>query len=406
MAQSLSEDLIESVYQAAVEPQAWNDVMVLLRRQFPSAAQTFYLLRRDSHQIEPISLAGIDAPWLASFNALYFAPDNPWMQLTQRLHRPGIVRTNERLDTILQQHGVLYRSSYYNEWMRPQGFKYTIGNTLLDDAGLIANITLMRQPDMPSFSEPEVRAFERLSRHMTRALQLAVRIDQPQSSPLLMAALDRLPECIAVTDANLRVRHANGAMESLLRRRQGLCLRHGLLATTDPSRQAELAAYLVGTDDTRNCQIRLDLPCQPGGHLTLRAVPLARRSFFAAPSILLMASEHAGARDISPDAIRQQYGLTRAETRLALSLAEGNSVRQAAQSMGIGYGTARVYLKSVFGKTDAHTQAQLVARILVDAHTRDIRHDAGQNAPSIPSPLSARAPTTGIPPNRPSPASR
>lgn len=90
-----------------------------------------------------------------------------------------------------------------------------------------------------------------------------------------------------------------------------------------------------------------------------------------------MASEHAGARDISPDAIRQQYGLTRAETRLALSLAEGNSVRQAAQSMGIGYGTARVYLKSVFGKTDAHTQAQLVARILVDAHTRDIRHDAG-----------------------------
>lgn len=200
MAQSLSEDLIESVYQAAVEPQAWNDVMVLLRRQFPSAAQTFYLLRRDSHQIEPISLAGIDAPWLASFNALYFAPDNPWMQLTQRLHRPGIVRTNQRLDTILQQQGVLYRSSYYNEWMRPQGFKYTIGNTLLDDAGLIANITLMRQPDMPSFSEPEVRAFERLSRHMTRALQLAVRIDQPQSSPLLMAALDRLPECIAVTD--------------------------------------------------------------------------------------------------------------------------------------------------------------------------------------------------------------
>ena len=44
--------------------------------------------------------------------------------------------------------------------------------------------------------------------------------------------------------------------------------------------------------------------------------------------------------------------------------------------LGVTYGTARVYLKTVFEKTDVHTQAQLVARLLGDAAAcaRDAGH--------------------------------
>lgn len=45
---------------------------------------------------------------------------------------------------------MLYRSAYFNEWMRPQRFKYTLGNTLLADDGIVANITLLRpRPTWP-----------------------------------------------------------------------------------------------------------------------------------------------------------------------------------------------------------------------------------------------------------------
>jgi len=36
----------------------------------------------------------------------------------------------------------------------------------------------------------------------------------------------------------------------------------------------------------------------------------------------------------------------------------------AAAAMGITYGTARIYLKTVFDKVGVHSQAQLVSRVL------------------------------------------
>jgi hypothetical protein len=82
-AQALSEDLTDAVYRAALEPQAWDEVMQAMRSAFPSQAQTFYLLHMQPHRIQPISLAGIEPRWVRSFDELYFAPDNPWMRMTR-----------------------------------------------------------------------------------------------------------------------------------------------------------------------------------------------------------------------------------------------------------------------------------------------------------------------------------
>ena len=234
------EELTDAVYRAALEPLAWNDVMQSMKRSFPSAAQTFYLLHMQPHRIQPVSLAGIEPAWLRSFDALYFAPDNPWIRMTQHLHRPGVVRTNERLDRVLRTRGALYRSSYYNDWMRPQGFKYTIGNTLLSEGGIVANITLMRAPDMRTFGSAEVRRFEALSRHMTRALQMSMRLERTESGAADTGVLDALPHALAVVDAQRRLLHANAAMESLLRRRCGLAAREGRIEAASADAQPAL----------------------------------------------------------------------------------------------------------------------------------------------------------------------
>jgi DNA-binding CsgD family transcriptional regulator len=70
---------------------------------------------------------------------------------------------------------------------------------------------------------------------------------------------------------------------------------------------------------------------------------------------------------MSRAAMGQLFGCTPSEARLAELLAQGFGLRHAAQQMNITYGTARVYLKIVFDKTGARTQAQLVARLLGSA---------------------------------------
>ena len=371
MAESLPDELIDAVYRVVLEPAAWDDVMGLMRRSFPSAAQTFYFLHLHPRRVQPVCLAGVEPRWLQTFDELYFAPDNPWIRMTQRLHRPGVVRTNERLDVVVKERGALYRSAYYNDWMRPHGFKYTIGNTLVAEGGLVANITLFRAPDMKTFADTEVRTFAALSKHMTRALQMALRLDRPESTPSTAALLETLPQPVAVIDAQRRLSYANAAMESLLRGRRGLCLRHQELVATAAGAQPAFAAYTAqaGSDPAAavNAAPALTLPDGRRGHLTLRAVPLVGpmgASSPTRPSLLLMVTQHASDEPVSAAALRGVHGCTASEARLARLVVEGRGLRDAAQAMGITYETARAYLKSVFQKTGVHTQAQLVTLVL------------------------------------------
>ena len=373
MTDALPEELTDAVYRAALEPAAWDDVMRLMNPSFPSAAQTFYILHLEPRRVQPVSLVGIEPRWLRTFDQHYFASDNPWIRLTQRLHRPGVVRTNERLDRLLREPGALYRSSYYNEWMRPQGFKYTIGNTLLAEDGIVANITLLREPERATFDAAEVRAFEALSRHMTRSLQMAIRLERPDTNPVSTATLDALPQAIAVVDAQRRVLYANPAMESVLVRRQGLAVQQGEVRTSDDGAQQRFAARVAGALSSVGGSAAdatpLILPLAEAGHMRLYVLPIVGslgRALVAKPTVLLVATEHARLASASHGAIRQLYGCTPSEARLAQLLAEGHTLQQSAARIGITHGSARGYMKTVFEKVGVHTQAQLVARVLGD----------------------------------------
>lgn len=382
MVTSLSEELIDAVYRSALDPSCWPQVMQMIQQRFPSNSQTFYFLHRQSRHIQPVWLSGIEPQWVRSFDALYFAGDNPWMRHTAQLHRPGVVRTNERLDRFLKEHGALYRSSYYNDWMRPQDLRYTIGNTLLAEGGLVANITLFRPPDMPTFGMQEVHAFEALSRHMTRALQMGLRLERPDTCPTSVAAFDAMPYAVAVVDAQRRLLYANGAMQTLLRRGGALVSRQGELCASEPAQQPRLVALvanaLAALEGGGRAAAPLRLLDGELGHLTLHAMVIVgrlERSLLGRPTVLLTASQSAGGRAADQAAIGQQYGCTRSEARLVQLIAEGHKLRQAAEVMGITYGTARAYMKVVFDKTGARTQAQLVARVLGEGAAQ--RHDIG-----------------------------
>lgn len=373
MASFLPEDLTDAVYRAALEPVAWHDVMELMKSSFPSVAQTFYFLHLEPRHVRPVHLSGIEPRWVSVFDEHYFSPDNPWIRLTHTLHRPGVIRTTERLERFLKDAGVLYRSSYYHEWMKPQGFKHNIGNTLLSEHGVVANITLFRSADMDTFNDEEVRSFEVLSKHMTRSLQLALRLEHPERNLASVAAFDALPEGVAVVDDKRHLLYANRAMESLLRHARGLTARAGELIATQSTARKALVDLIDGVfKGGRSVPASLgplSLPCEGHGHLSVRAVPLGRstRPFFPVRSAaLLLVSECPGRRVLACSEIRHLHGCTLAEARLAKLLAEGRGLREAAQSLGITYGTARVYLKVVFQKMAVHSQAQMVTKLFAE----------------------------------------
>lgn len=55
------------------------------------------------------------------------------------------------------------------------------------------------------------------------------------------------------------------------------------------------------------------------------------------------------------------FDLTPAEARLAVELASGHSVQEAAMEIGIAVKSARTYLERIFRKTETSRQSELVA---------------------------------------------
>ena len=73
----------------------------------------------------------------------------------------------------------------------------------------------------------------------------------------------------------------------------------------------------------------------------------------------------------SVDALRQAFGLTVAEAKVASVVGTGLGLPEAARNLSIGYETARTHLAKVFGKLGISRQAELVEIIaLIDATSR------------------------------------
>jgi DNA-binding CsgD family transcriptional regulator len=63
---------------------------------------------------------------------------------------------------------------------------------------------------------------------------------------------------------------------------------------------------------------------------------------------------------LSDSPLRQLFGLTVNESRLAAMLVDGPDLKDAAEMLGITYETARSYIKQIFAKTATNRQSELI----------------------------------------------
>jgi DNA-binding CsgD family transcriptional regulator len=68
-------------------------------------------------------------------------------------------------------------------------------------------------------------------------------------------------------------------------------------------------------------------------------------------------------RDLPLRSLRQRFELTEAEARVVQRIAAGDTIRQAAERIGIGYETARTQLKSAMAKSGWRRQSEMLADV-------------------------------------------
>jgi DNA-binding CsgD family transcriptional regulator len=84
-------------------------------------------------------------------------------------------------------------------------------------------------------------------------------------------------------------------------------------------------------------------------------------------TIFAMVEHDLKAGALPPAVIPAAWSLTPSESRVALELAGGRSLREIAGTLGVGEETVRTHAKRAMAKAGVHRQAELVARILAPA---------------------------------------
>jgi DNA-binding CsgD family transcriptional regulator len=182
--------------------------------------------------------------------------------------------------------------------------------------------------------------------------------------------LDHLIHPLLVVSADGTVVHSNFAGYQFIAGRHGLQVRDGRLTTTRRGEKGALAELLIALSDPaarpaqpgvltlpsrqgRNPKVMLLMPMRPTGAPSLKAAKMPERLVLIAvidPPHRLLPDEHL---------VRSVYGLSAAETRIALKIAAGKSLSQIALESRTSLHTVRTQLKAIFAKTGTSRQAQL-----------------------------------------------
>ncbi|MHA6205407.1 helix-turn-helix transcriptional regulator [Dyella soli] len=187
------------------------------------------------------------------------------------------------------------------------------------------------------------------------------------ADPVLAQVLDQLPTGVVLVDAASRLCYANREARDILATRDGLADSPAGLAATSAAdtRRLRQALALMGMaipgagDSSAPRYLCLPRAAPRAPPLLLRLLALPGPP--ARTVVFITAPEHLP--PVSREAMMAIFGLTPREAALAGLLADGHELRDCAQLLAIGEGTARNHLKHVFEKTAKHSQVALVAQL-------------------------------------------
>lgn len=190
-------------------------------------------------------------------------------------------------------------------------------------------------------------------------------VGQPVSR-MVRAALDAVPEAILLLRIDGHVEYANIEADRLLRSVNWLRM-HGrnLLGVGDRSTeplQGAIAKAALGQATVLPFTIATDNGLRAG---ILRMVPVTDNPAYATvwPQAIALATITARFRAVEgivAESLARRFGLTPTEMKVLNAICDGHNPAQIALNFSIGLTTVRTHLKSLFRKTGARRQAELV----------------------------------------------
>jgi DNA-binding CsgD family transcriptional regulator len=349
--------LLEEIYDAALEPVRWNDVVVGINEFVGTRACG--IISKDSISKSGLThyYCGADPHYIKLYSDEYARLDP-----LARLPPPGQVVSIPDLVPYDE-----YRSGrFYQEWLLPQDCLDT-PNVLLDQVNS-SHSTLLTFLVRDSMMDNDMRRrIALIAPHVKRALMINTEIDNNRFRASALAdTLDCLNAGVFLVDSRCCIVHSNAAGQKMLREDDLFRNVGGQLILVDRQANHDLRENILNGEAgiaTKNLAYPLTAP--DGKHYVAHLLPL--RSLMRNPTpeasnavaAIFVRKAELNSKAYG-DLVARAYGLTPAELRVLLAVVEVSGVPEASERLGIAESTVKTHLYRVFSKTGAGRQADLV----------------------------------------------
>lgn len=360
--------LLEEVYEPALDPTRWSKVVSLAAEVIGGSASLIYGL----------APSPVHASWFGhrfpaeamQTYAEYYQRTNLW---AHEIDNRRIAVGEPVLTDALVDVRALERSEFFADYLRQLDI-YRACTVLLhkDEHGSAgeSHLCVYRSRSEPAFDERSVRVMAFLVPHLRRAQRIQRLLAEREGErDGAMSTIDHLSVGVIMLARDGRVIHLNPAAQGTVDQRDGLLIARGRLraARDDESLQLERlvqAASGQGKMAPVGANVAVS---RPSGKRALQLIfaPLGQvdREPNHGPGPAFTAvfvCGHERQMAASPELLSRRFGLSRAESRVALGLLEGKAPAEIGDDTGVSKNTVKSQLASLFAKTGTRRQAELM----------------------------------------------
>jgi DNA-binding CsgD family transcriptional regulator len=358
--------LIGSVYDAAADANLWDPFLGELAKasRADSAALVMHNLGRE---VYTISAGWQIEPDARRLYQQHYGSIDVWA-MRGRSKSAGYVCTSESLCTKQE----LVTTEIYNDFMVRYRVAHGMFALVENNASRWASVSLYRGARSDEFRASDLGTLDFLIPHIQRAFKVHFQFAELKArNEGIETALNMLTTGLIFLGATGEVVLMNSRAEWVLNLKDGLLLTTGKLTAAVYAESVRFQAMIraaaqTGSGKGFSAGGTILISRKKGRPLSITAAPLREFSpgLSQRPAAVLFVSDPDQNVELPVDLLRRCYRLTPAETRLAVVLLEGHSLKEAADSGRVTHNTAKSQLKSIFLKTDVKRQSELIRLLL------------------------------------------
>lgn len=361
MSTSLEETaLITALLGGAFETPPWTTFLDELRRQTSADAATLFFRNPGRPLGESLNLFSGPVP-AEEVAKLYGKHDSSLDFLNDLGLEEGRIYTYDEVYPPPNGRCTVF----YEEIVVPSGVRHCLMARLTEPSGVSAWLTISRKAGELDHAAAAVMTL--LAPILRGVLRLYVALKQEQFTAAVTSdAMRRLHFGWMALDADCQIVEHDPEAASVFAL-SGILSKSpsGRLVVNPPQLRAGIQAAVSELSGNPNARARA-FPLSQDPWLDMLIMPASPSGISANPRATVVAYVHGDSWHATDrcDQLKQLFGLSLSEARLALTLSRGMTIRQAAEKLGITIQTARKCSKIIYAKTGAGGLPDLVRLVM------------------------------------------